>query len=76
MNINMHVISTAVDIHICTSIEDIEAATRQDSDLQRLMPYIIQGWPYTKDEVKHSIQKYWPIRNELVMIDGIAMKGK
>ena len=29
-----------------------------------------------KDEVQHSIQKYWQIRHELAMIDVIAMKGK
>ena len=25
---------------------------------------------------KHSIRQYWPVRNELLMIDSIVMKGK
>ena len=28
-----------------------------------------------KDKLEHSIRHYWPIRSELAMIDGIAMKG-
>ena len=43
MNVNMYAISTPVDILICTSIEDIQVVISQDSDLQRLKAYIIQG---------------------------------
>ena len=57
-------------------IADIQATTSQHVDLQSLKAYIIRSRPHTKDEVVHSVQKYGPIRHELVMIDGIAMKGK
>ena len=76
MNINVHVISSAVDNPACTFMEEIQVATSQDPDLQMLKSYIIWGWPHTKDEVEHSIQKYRPIRYKLAMIDGITMKGK
>ena len=66
----------AADIVICTFIEDIMAATSQDADLQLLRRYIIRGWPFTKDEVKPTIQRYWPIRHDLAMIDGAAIKVK
>ena len=36
MNINMHAISTLVNIPVCTSIEDIQVATREVADLQIL----------------------------------------
>ena len=76
MSVNMHAISIVVDIPICISIEDIQAATRQDADLQRLKSYIIQGWPHTKGDIEHVMQKNWPIRHGLAMIDGTVMKGK
>ena len=76
MNANLHAIRSAVDIPISTSIEDIKAETSQDADMQRLQSYILQGWPHTIDEAEHSIQNYWQIRHEEVMIDGIVMKGK
>ena len=76
MNMNMHSISAAVDIAIWTCIEDISAATRQDADPQRLKLYTMQDWPLAQGEIEHSIQKYYPIMNELVMTDGTAMIGK
>ena len=40
---HMHTKSTAVDVLICTSIEDIRAATSKDVEMQMLQPYIIKG---------------------------------
>ena len=76
MHVNMNALSTAAGIPICTSMQDIKAATSQDVDLQKLSVYIIRGWPHTNDEVQHCIQKCWPIRNEQALIDCIVMKGK
>ena len=73
MNINMHAISTGVGTQICTSMEDIYAATSQDLDLQRLNAYIIIGWLHTTGEVEHRKQKYL---HGLALIDGITRKGK
>ena len=72
----MHAIGTTLDIPICKSIEDIQVTTSQDAGLQRPKSYLIQGWPHTKDKVEHSIQNYWLIKHEEVMIDGNAMKDK
>ena len=33
----------------------------------------MQDWPNKKE---HSMGQWWPIRNELAMIDGITMRGK
>ena len=76
MNVTMYVFITALGIPISISIEDMQAASSQDVDLLGLKAYIIRGWPHTKDEVEYSIHKYWPIRHEPAVIDGIAMKGK
>ena len=76
MNVNLYCISTSVNIPLCISIEDIQMATQQDADVQRLKSYIIQGQPHKKDEVEWSMKYYWAIRHEVVMVDGIAMKGK
>ena len=52
MNVTVHALSIAVDISVCISIEDIQAATSQDVNLQRLKAKIIRGWPHIKDEVE------------------------
>ena len=76
MKIDVHTISMSVEIAICISIEDIQTVTLHDTDLQRLKVYIIHGWLHKKDNIKQSMQNYWPIWHELAMIDGIVMKGK
>ena len=37
---------------------------------------IIQGWLHKKENMAQDIQKYWPIRQELAVIDGVDIKGK
>ena len=63
MNVNMHTISTLVDISICTSIEDKQVATQLDEDLQRLKSSITQDKPHKKDGAEQSMKDYWPIRH-------------
>ena len=76
MSISKHTINAIADILICRSIGDIKAATEKDAKLQMLKGYIIRGLPHTKEAVEQGVEKYWPIRNELTTIDGIAVKGK
>ena len=55
---------------------DIQEATTQDAQLHDLKAYIMHCWLKWKDDVVQHIQKYWPIRHELVMLDGVIIKGK
>ena len=38
--------------------------------------FIIAGWPHTKDELQTNIRPYWPYIDELVVIDGVLLKGR
>ena len=75
-NVSIDNISTPVDICICTSIEDIQSATEEDPKLQMIQKYIIRGWLHMKEVVEAGMEEYWLIRNEINMIDDIAMKDK
>ena len=37
---------------------------------------IITGWPRKKDELHSDIRLYWSHRDDLVVIDGVVMKGR
>ena len=67
--------NTTVDLPVCTSINNIQEATARDSDLQEFKAYIMQGWPYKKEGVAQDIQRYWPIRHDLAMVDGVTIKA-
>ena len=63
-------------ISTCASMHDHrrhKAPTWEDTHLQKLKSYIIQGWPYKKG---HCMRQYLPIRSELAMVCSIIMKGK
>ena len=51
-------------------------ATAKDVHLQELKAYIIHGWLHEKENVAPNIQKYWPIKYEVAMLDGMVIKGK
>ena len=44
MNVNM--IDTAVDLPVCTSIQDMQEMTASDACLQEIKAYVINGWPH------------------------------
>ena len=61
---------------VCTSIEDIQVATYEDTHLQKLKLYPIQAWSQHRDEVEHRMKHYWLIRSYQAITDGTAMKGR
>ena len=48
MNINVNTISTAVNIPVCTSVEDIQVVTHEGAHLQKLKSYMIYGCPHKR----------------------------
>ena len=76
MDIQVDAIQSLVDMPDCISIEEIQWASLQDAHLQQLKTFIIAGWPHTKDELQTVIRPYWPYMDELVVIDGVLLKGR
>ena len=44
----MHAISRSVNIPVCISIEDTQVANQEDTDMQKLKMYVIQGYLHEK----------------------------
>ena len=55
---------------------EIQQVSAQYDHLQELKNFIISGWPDTKDELHADLRPYWSYRGELVVIDGIILKGR
>ena len=54
----------------CVHQYDVQEVAARDVHLQELKIYIIHSWP--QKDVSQDIQKYWPIKHDLAMIDGMA----
>ena len=76
MDIRIDAIESVTDILECFSISQIQQASVQDEHLQCLKNMIITGWPSTKDELHSDLRPYWYYRDDLVVIDGVVMKGR
>ena len=76
MDIWVDAIQSATDMPECISMAEIQQASSQDDHLQQLKSFIIAGWPDTKDELHADLRPYWSYRDELVVIDGIILKGR
>ena len=57
------------------SLQQIRIDTQEDDELALLKHTITQGWPSTIKEVSSVLQSYWTFREELMIEDGIILKG-
>lgn len=49
--------------------------TASDPGLQKLIQYVMAGWPDTKQEVDTDCQPYWTYRDEISICDGLLLKN-
>lgn len=56
-------------------LDEIKKATEEDEILQLVKECIINGWPINKQKVPTKIVKYWQIRNDLHIIEGLVLKN-
>ena len=75
IKINIDAVHTTADIPKCMSLQDMQRATFHDEYLQ-LKDYIIRGWPQSRNEILLEMISYWTFRDDLLVLNGIVMKGK
>ena len=57
------------------SSQQTRIARQKDDELVLLMQTITHGWPSTIKEVPSVLKSYWTFREELMIEDGIILKG-
>ena len=58
-----------------THLESLRAETQLDPTLSKLRQHILGGWPESMQDLSEDLRPYWCFRDELVMLDGLLMKG-
>ena len=56
-------------------LKELMEYTANDDVLQKVVQYILKGWPVSKTDVPKEIQPYFHCRDELVTEQGIVFKG-
>ena len=56
-------------------LDELRRETRNDNELLRLLKVIADGWPDRQRDLHAQMRAFWPFREELVVHDGIVLKG-
>ena len=76
---NFHVCATeitAVNAFSGPKLECLRESTKNDTELQKLITQVIDGWPSDKQNVSYELRPYWDYRDEISVYDGIVFKGE
>ena len=71
----INAIQRCKNIPECTTVEELQMDIIDNEKVGILSNYILQDWPATKAKVQKEVQQYSSFRDEIAVIDGIAMKG-
>ena len=58
-----------------TRLALLQQETKTDLTLIQLMHYINEGWPNSMQDLPALLHPFWCFRDELVVLDGLVMKG-
>ena len=50
--------------------------TQRDQECKELIDLIMNGWPNSSQELSQQMKQYFAFRDELVIQDGLIMKGQ
>lgn len=51
----------------------IKVETREDSTLQKIIEYYVNGWPKHKSKVRDDVKCFYQVRNEIHVVDEISL---
>ena len=57
------------------TLQEIKSETSTDVELQTLISTVENGWPYRISQTHPALKKYWNVRSEISVIDGIVLKN-
>ena len=56
--------------------DEIQTATQKDETLQKVLHYVMTGWPSSKKQAFPSTKPFWHLRDELHYADGILFANE
>ena len=76
MKLGIDTINLATDIQKCMSRQEIQQAIWNVMYLQEMKLYIIEGWSSNRNNMTQYNKMYWTVRDKVIMVDIVALKGK
>ena len=57
------------------TLQEIKSETSTDVELQTLISTVENGWPHHMSQTNPTLNKYWNVRSEISVIDGIVLRN-
>ena len=57
-------------------IQQLRSESKSDPVLSSLQDIIVNGWPNRRDKIPKQLRPYWSYRDELLVEDGVILKGE
>ena len=74
--LQIYVIDISTNILACMTIKEIQDAMQGDEHLRQLLNHNRKWIAFNQERSKHDICLYWTFLDDLVIIDGVTLKGQ
>ena len=75
LNLHVHTVLKACNV-TDRRLDIIRKSYVDDSQMQNLIPTILEGWPSSRSECPKAILEYWNHRDELSFADDLIFRGQ
>ena len=65
---------TSVVPVLANNLDEIRSEMAKDPVFMKIMEYVMQGWPDSRNKVSKEVQPYWSHHMEITVKDGIMLK--
>ena len=72
--IGMITSSCGQDVNAVT-LERVKSASSEDKHISELKRFITSGFPSTNDQLPENLRRFWGIKDELSILDGVVLYG-
>ena len=75
MNYMIHSVISSLPISD-EKLKQFQTETSKDETLRTLHKYVMNGWPKNKNDINPTTMPYFNIRDEISVVNGLALKGE
>ena len=74
LELNIHSVVSALPVSD-SKLKELQFETRKDWTLQKLMHYVMKGWPDHQHSLEYDVKPYFSVRDEITAVHNLLLKG-
>ena len=74
LELNIHSVISALPVSD-SKLKELQFETAKDSTLQKLMHYVLKGWPYHQDSLEYDVKLYFFVGDEITVVHNLLLNS-